>query len=108
MADPPVSKTGSKKSESSSLSEPTNLKRKYNMDKKAINNERAELIAKALEDPIQRKIMYAKMWFPLERCTIPSFFGKPETEEEWADRKIAQLQLELEKFEKSKKHKEKQ
>jgi len=50
--------------------------------------------------------MYAKMWFPLDRVKFP-IYGN-ETEEEWADRKITQLKLEREKFEKSKKHKEKQ
>lgn len=61
-----------------------------NKDKKEINDRRANLIADKLSDPIQRKIMYAKMWFPLDRAIFPT----NETEEQWADRKIRQIEWE--------------
>jgi len=66
------------------------------LDNKTINKQRSDEIFKKLSDPVQRKILYARMWFPFERCTIANLRNRPkETEEEWADRKIAQLEQEV-------------
>ena len=62
------------------------------MNKKPINEDKAKIIADAINDPIQRKILYAKTWFPLERSYFP--YNSNETEEEWADRKILQIENE--------------
>lgn len=66
---------------------------KFNVNKKSTpmeHKERAEYIADQISDPVKRKIMFARMWFPLDRFQSHT----EETEEQWADRKIAQLERE--------------
>ena len=92
MADPLFSKNSSQECRFKSYY--AHQFNKGNMEtKKEINDRRANLIVDKLSDPIQRKIMFAKMWFPLERSIYPT----NETEEEWADRKISQLEYEAQK-----------
>lgn len=58
------------------------------MNKKEINERKAEEIHNAISTPEGRMILAATMWFPME---IP-LIG--ETKLEWAERKIAQMQYE--------------
>lgn len=61
--------------------------------KKSFNEHRAELIANALSTSQSRKVLCATMWFPMEGPDIG------ETMEQWAERKIEQLQYECLKLE---------
>jgi hypothetical protein len=65
--------------------------------KKQVNERREKEIAEAISTPEGRMILAAKMWFPLEQV-YDHIAG--ETELQWAKRKIAQMQKDVEEYDK--------